>query len=152
MVLKPIQREKRNVLPKGLILKITHAHTHTSYLAIVMSLFYSCYILSHNNSRPSAKIGIRLLFLPAFLFWSIYRYALGNPFPISLFPNFDLLPWNHYSCRSSIPKKESGFFLVFFGGWGMWEAGRTDPTVTLSRLKSSTPYFLRPQLVFFFFF
>lgn len=61
MVLKPIQREKRNVLPKGLILKITHAHTHTSYLAIVMSLFYSCYILSHNNSRPSAKIGTSLV-------------------------------------------------------------------------------------------
>lgn len=94
----------------------THTHTHPSYLAIFMSLFYSRYILFHNNIMPSTKIGTRLLFLPLSLFeastipWNppqkpLSHFSFPNLWTSALKPLF-----------LSIPKRSLFSFLFFKRG------------------------------------
>lgn len=91
----------------------THTHTHPSYLAIFMSLFYSRYILFHNNIMPSTKIGTRLLFLPLSLFeasTNTLEPTSETPFPFLLSQPLNFCPEIIILVHS---KKESVFFLVF---------------------------------------
>lgn len=75
---------------------------------------------------------------------------LETPFPFLFSQTLTFYPETIILVEAPFQKKSLVSFLFFFWGGDVrgrgTEAGRTDPTVTLSRLKGSTPYFLRPQL------